>query len=154
MFAYRKYPFPPWPRDTDLDSDLNTELILMGIFRDEFSKCGSVYKNEWECGSVSFQIVGVCPKISGSVGVWVFKLVGVCPKMSGSVGVWVWKWVGVWVCRVMKNSGKVLFGVGVWECRVLGNSGKVAYIVLTIATLTDIFQKTTIAWISFMMKKK
>ena len=82
----------------------------MEIFRDEFSKCGSVYKNEWECefsncgsvpknkwecGSVSFQI-------SGSVSKNEWECGSVSLKMSGSV-----------VSRVMKNSGKVLFWVGV-----------------------------------------
>ena len=57
----------------------------------EFSNCGSVPKNKWECGSVSFQI-------SGSVSKNEWECGSVSLKMSGSV-----------VSRVMKNSGKVLF---------------------------------------------
>ena len=63
----------------------------------EFSNCGSVPKNKWECGSVSFQI-------SGSVSKNEWECGSVSLKMSGSV-----------VSRVMKNSGKVLFGVGVLD---------------------------------------
>ena len=46
----------------------------------EFSNCGSVPKNKWECGSVSFQI-------SGSVAKNEWECGSVSLKMSGSVGV-------------------------------------------------------------------
>ena len=49
------------------------EYVGVGVWRlaveCELSNCESVPKNKWEGGSVSFQIVGVCPKIRGSVGV-------------------------------------------------------------------------------------
>ena len=79
----------------------------MGVWECEFSNCGSVPKNKWECGSVSFQISGSVAKNEWECGSGSFQIGGSVP----GVGVGVWP---VWECDRCGSGSVASVGVEVW----------------------------------------